>query len=673
MAQCERTLDDGERCSNQAVPGTRYCKTHGRILFHPITKVAADTAPAPREPPSPEAPPPEPSPPESPPPAAVPASELRARPSALNEAISFPGLVLDQRQLLVAPEGIVWLAADPQGPPGEPFDRLVRCLSFLSQALALPGHVRILRQGEDGDSLLLLTPEPGHTALSSSYDVVSAAARLVEGRLYVGQESAFVQYRDDRAPRGYDVPDFDGARKSTADEDELLLVARWGSRRLRHDDFDEVQLAELVCQVAPPPSPSPAVPHEEVYALMPPALYPLLARYFRAHHLRYSVARLEVPPSQRTAQEGGELILLEVRSRLGAPGGSLIPPFVLDYLSRFPRLSLLASGHRTPRRHVLVQHGRRHPFDLPHIEAAFDDDELVLLQTDPYPNLRARPAPHFFDGDRLTTVHTPQVASPERLAPRAAGELSDLRLPILLRPDPGPVPPIAAIILNLRELAWLRRLLYRQPAEALADLRILVAEERALLVGDREPIEGLPFGLPLRRRADSGLFLPLRSRFVPELPWTLLTAALGLRDDVYTFFMDKERLDVPVADFAPLSRALVADPSRPPAALTMQSRVALADFRWAAPAAPPVEIRRPRTAAEAVEPAATTRPAAPAEAGASSLESPDGTAEYLRRQAVSFEDKKDYLAAAVCYGLIHDALNSARCYRRAAREMAVAS
>jgi hypothetical protein len=50
MAQCEKILDTGERCSNPAVPGGRHCPTHGRISFKPVTK-PADTAPLPPEPP----------------------------------------------------------------------------------------------------------------------------------------------------------------------------------------------------------------------------------------------------------------------------------------------------------------------------------------------------------------------------------------------------------------------------------------------------------------------------------------------------------------------------------------------------------------------------------------------------------------------------------------------
>jgi len=44
--QCEKILDNGERCSNQATLGGRHCQTHGRITFKPVAR-PADTAPPP--------------------------------------------------------------------------------------------------------------------------------------------------------------------------------------------------------------------------------------------------------------------------------------------------------------------------------------------------------------------------------------------------------------------------------------------------------------------------------------------------------------------------------------------------------------------------------------------------------------------------------------------------
>jgi len=39
-------------------------------------------------------------------------------------------------------------------------------------------------------------------------------------------------------------------------------------------------------------------------------------------------------------------------------------------------------------------------------------------------------------------------------------------LEVLLRPDNGPTPPMAALILSTQEMVWLRQLLYLLPGEA---------------------------------------------------------------------------------------------------------------------------------------------------------------------------------------------------------------
>ncbi len=100
------------------------------------------------------------------------------------------------------------------------FNRLGRLMSFLSQAMALAGRVRVMRRGEEGDILVFLTPDQGkETGLSAIYEAAAAAARLADGRLFIGEGNTFIQYRDGRAPRGYDAPDF----KSPPGKDFLLL------------------------------------------------------------------------------------------------------------------------------------------------------------------------------------------------------------------------------------------------------------------------------------------------------------------------------------------------------------------------------------------------------------------------------------------------------------------
>ena len=138
-----------------------------------------------------------------------------------------------------------------------------------------------------------------------------------------------MQYRDDGAPHGYDVPGF----KPTESKKEWLLIAHWGSQVLAMVDFQETPLADFCLRVAPTPVPASA-PLEQVYTLIPVPLYLSLARYFRHHRLHYSLARLQ--------GANGDLILFEISPQADALTGRQVPRFVLDYLSRLPRVVVLA-------------------------------------------------------------------------------------------------------------------------------------------------------------------------------------------------------------------------------------------------------------------------------------------------------------------------------------------
>jgi hypothetical protein len=626
-------LDDGTRCSNQAVPGSRYCQTHGRITFRPI-KEPADTAPAP--------PPVKPAPP--PPDGTVVTPSWQAVASPAGGKPRFTGLSADARNILVAPQGLIWLAADPDR--GAQHDRLVRLIGFLSQSFSLPGQVELQYNGDSGDVLIRLSPVTDDLPkLSSFYDTASAAARLVDGRLYIGKGYAFVQYRDDSAPRGYDVPDYKAWRRRK----ELLLVAHWGSQVLSVADFAELSLAELCLRVGPLPEPAGPLP-EQVWVLAPAALYPILARYFRAHYLRYRLARLDTGH--------GELILFEITPLPTAPSGPAVPAFILDYLSRLPRVVVLEEAHRHGEQLILVQWRHRFPFHLPHTSPAFAADDLVLLNAGHYPNLVVNPCPQLLDGDLLTKAQSQRPAA-RRIEPLAADDTDALKLEVVLRPDSGPTPPIAALVLSAQELSWLRQLLYRLPGEAFAAYSLCQGDEGGVLVGTNRGIEGIPFGRPLRRIAESELFIPLRSRFVPDLPWPVLQQALEIKSDTYTFFTEETRLDLPVAAFSPLSKALVADPGRPRVKLELRTGPGLPDLRWTSPP-PPQEPEQ--------EPDQPRSRPAPARSQARPTEPEPGFDPELfwRDQARTYEAARDYLAAAVCYSLVDDQSSSARCYRQAA-------
>lgn len=658
MAQCEKVLDDGKQCSNQAVPGARYCQTHGRIVFRPAQR-PADTAP-PGEPlPPPTTPAAKQAAKATPPPPA-----WQAAPSPAKAAPVFPGLRNDARAILVAPEGVIWLEAGAPGEAQTPFTRLVRLLGLLSQAMNLPGQVKVFTQGDKGDCLIRLTPEKDNVAhLSVFYDAAAAAARLVDGRLYIGAGNACVQYRDDGAPRGYDVAGFT-ARHDSA---ELLLVAHWGSRLLPLDKFAEMPLAETCCRIAPLPGSRGPLP-EQVFVLTPPVLYRVLAHYLREHRLRYRLAQL-------VGTDGGT-ILFEVSPRPDAATGRGVPAFVLDYLERLPRVAVLATAHEAGAQRFLLQWRHDYPLALAHIAAAFEANELVILSAGRQGNLRVAPAPEFFDGDGLVSVHARQPAI-RTFRPQSAGTPT-LQLPVQLRPDAGPLPPVAALLLSRREVGWLRQLLYRVPGAALESYLVCVGEGEtgAILLGGGRPIAGIPFGAPLRRVGDTPLFIPLRRRLAPDLSPAALYEVLGLRDDVYTLLTDEQRLEAPAKAFRPLSQSVMADPKRPPVKLTLQA-TSLPPLVWRAlpagdrPATsglsePPQPGRKGDSWLSRIWGAVPSgdqgQPEAAPVAKPTMEEAPEPD---WRRQAGEHEEAGDFLAAAVCYSLLGDAVNGARCYRRA--------
>ncbi len=674
MGQCEKILPDGERCSNRALPGTQYCDTHSRIAFRPIKKTA-DTAPPPKPAPKPkrrvvqkrkqqktETPPP----------------DWKAMPSAAGASLTFPGLQADARNILVGKQGIIWLPTDiEEKKPDTVFNRLVQLLGALSQASDLPGQVRLRQQGKLGDALLFLTPtDPDASNLSAFYDIASSAARLVNGRFYIGEGNAFVQYRDDNAPRGYDVPDFTPP-KPVERKQSVLLIAHWGSRQLEMKQFSEVSIVDFCLQVTPVPDVVQALPHL-VYALVQPALYPILARYFRAHHLRYRLAHLQ--------REKEAHILFEITPRPGAPVGQAVPAFILDYLSRMPRVTLLLPALQTGNRQILLEWGCRFPLHLPHTANAFGSDEMVVLSTGLYANLRVHPPPQFFDGDQLTTVHAPQQIG-KNLQPRPANKEKSLHLPVLLRPDTGPTPPVAALILSNQEMGWLRQLLYRLTGNAFEAYSVCQGKEGTVLHGGTHPVEGIPFGIPLRRLGDTEIFIPLRSRFVPDLPRSILRHALNIQENVYTFLTETYRLDLKTADFYPLSRMLVADPERTLVQFNMRTLSTLPELAWTA--VPPkidhedvdeseqlspqqksalwdklMSFQPQESIREAADiPSSGTKPTGRTRTSveADEVELPA----YLLAQARGYESSKDFLAAAFCYRVLGDTTNSGRCFRQA--------
>ncbi|MCP4398870.1 MAG: hypothetical protein GY801_16420 [bacterium] len=717
MAQCKKILDSGERCSNRAEPGSEFCQEHHkRVLFR---KVASQTFPQP-----------EPSPKETP----AQSPQWKAFPSALGAEPAFPGLQADSRHILVGPQGLVWLRAQSADTSAAPLlQRLLSLLAALSQYMPLPGHVTIQQAADDAGMLLRLTPPPEHHhALSAYYDTVATAAALSDGALYVGASGVFIHYRDGDAPRGYDAvgveappgdntvdlrsadlsrpthppapslrkregetPPFSSQEKGLGDEfflqstvlppgETIRLVDSGGTHPLSPDMLRELPLQDALLRIRPLPLHGAELP-DTVFVLAAAPLYRLLATYFREHYLRFRIARFVPAPSETSEDSTSRpLLLFELTAQPDAPAGAFVPRFVLSYLMDLPFCVVFHDIGSTDTQRMLVEWGRRYPCLPRHILPAFPADSLVLLcDHADFSNMCLSPMPVFLDGDTALSV-PPLPLNAQQFTPIMESDDLQLEIPVRLVPDSGPVPAPAALVLDDEEMGWVSRLLYRLPGELFTGYSVCLGEERAVLIGEGLPLEILPFGIPLRRVQDTSLFLPLRARLMPELPWNLLATALDIQERRYTLLTPEFRLDVPCKAFAPLSKALVAEPGRPNLTFTLKSGARLPELRWsdnlqelrqqlaASRNAAPIEGRR--TVPSRQENRADASPEARDERAGAGEQPPAAVSgeveQVLRERAAQFQAQEDYLSAAVCFAICGDSFNAARCYQSAAHALA---
>lgn len=655
MPQCKKTLPNGEQCSNRAVPGTDYCEEHRqRLKFRPVSTKQDPTGPAgqktaQRKKPAPKTP------------------TWGARPSAAGEAPVFPGLRIDGRNILVGPQGMIRLGQDSiESRAATLFDLLVRLLSYISRHIPLHGHVSLWNMQEERGALVGITPPDAKSVdLSRFYDLVSEAAALSGGLLYIGKEPLFIQYRDGNAPRGYDAKDVE-----IPDESNIYLIDKRGTHLFSPDDLSEEPLGSFLLRVPPLPDNKTVLP-EVAYALVEPALYRMLARYFRAHNLRYQVARFD-------AKERNRLVLFEVAPMPPESTSHVVPAFVLSYLTSLPGCEVFIELASDSDRQMLVAWKQRYACQSNNILGAFPQDSLLLFTKGrDFSNLCISPAPTFFEGDELISVRAPRPGRTE-LTPVDDTKDLPLEIPVRFVKDNRAMPFPAALILDSLELGWVRRLIYRIPGDVFSKYMLCRGEKHSVLLGDGISMDLLPFGIPLRRVQGTSLFIPLHSRLSPALPWQLLAKALKIRDAYYTFITEGFRIDVPQNAFAPLSQGLVAEPGRPRTAFKVSPEPDLPHLKWTPPPMPQEterktekekwyhQLLRPDRHGRdriivPIERADQKKGQAHVTAGALKDEK-----EIMRQQGESYRRMEDYLSAALCFAMAGDKANAALCYKRAA-------
>lgn len=652
MSQCKKKLDTGEQCSNRAVPGTEYCEQHQRIRFRPVTvpPAAAHTEGAlGQETPS-----------------------WLAQPSALGDKPAFPGLQSDARGILIAPQCVAWLEhGNGKDAKNLPRDRVARMVACLSQETPLAGNLAVKTLPAQNLTLLMLTPPPSEAGRRAQiYDAAAAAAGLNDGLLYIGSERAFIQYRDAHAPRGYDAHEV-----MLPKGEEWYFVNRSGTAVIKPAEVVEEQLPDLLLRIPAQEARKTDLP-EGAFVLAPSPLYRLLARYFRNHSLAYRVGQL-------AAASGETLVLFEIWPRRDARASVPIPAFILSYLRSLPQCAVLIEAGAHSGRRFLVEWRHQYPCALRHVSEFFPENSLLLLTSEAaYASMCLAPAPTLFEAEALTAVQAPHLTT-SQWQPRADPQELPLTVPLRLSQDHGPMPRTAALILSAEETAWMRALLYRLPGEAFQGCTLCLGQKQSVLVSEEAPLPGIPFGIPLRRVLGSQLFIPLRMRFVPELPWALLAEALQLKDDVFTFITAETCLEAPRAGFMPLSKVLMAEPGRPRVQMELRPAADLPPLQWSIPAVPEKSVAPETSTAHAVEekdpglpwrfpsrkkPEKKPEQTKPEAAAASAPPLADFES-LLRERAESFVRAQEFLHAAICFDMLGDKASAGRYFREAARQV----
>ncbi|MDM8537958.1 hypothetical protein QUF70_14475 [Desulfobacterales bacterium HSG17] len=634
MSQCKKMINTKEQCSNRAIPGTEYCKQHKkRIKFRKISKpVISESEPDPK-------------------PDKKELQNQKARPSAPGQAPSFPDLRPDKRNILVAPQGIILLTGtdnEDEHKTGTLFDRLISILACLSMEISLSAHVSISNIKNKTYIILITPPNPKADDLSSFYDTVLSASELTDSILFIGKDRAFIRYRDESAPRGYDIPD-----AKLPDGPDILLTDINGTHVISPDIMNELSLDELLLSIPPHPKQAKTL-SETVYVLTQPPLYAMLSHYFRAHHLRFHVASF-------STEKGKNYILFQISPRPDAPAGSFVPGFVMSYLKSLPRCAILTETEAQEDCKILIEWGYKYPCQ--NIPDVFPEKSLLLFTPGPdFKNMCLSPAPAFFNGDKLINLQTPNTAKHNMACPIISPENQaemPLEIPVRLIPEPGISPFPAALILDKREMDWLGRLVRQMPENNLHKYHLCQGQDYAVLMGNQFPIKGIPFGIPLRSVKDTRLFIPLCSRLTPELPWEILSELMEIAQETCAFLTDSLRLDIPAKEFTPLTRALVAETQRPCTAFKIQPVSGLPRLKW---------TLRPQSKENSENQKGIFRKMLERNQKDPKNTKPEKPETSLQHHAQQYQKHGDHLSAGICYALINDPDKAAQCYKTAASE-----
>jgi len=423
---------------------------------------------------------------------------------------NLPGLAADSRGVVIGRQLVARFAA---------IDRLVAFLRLLSAEQSIddlqPGLRIVYARGGAGTREAIVQMPIASPGLA---DVVAHAARLAGGQTFTGTGKQFVQYRDARAPFGYDV--------ATLSDVAGDLVLHGTEQMVPYRVESELPLAKLLLRLslvrAASRDAGASFPDGPIYVTARRGLGPVLSAYLHraavgGGELRAAAALCESATTSAFATAESFWLFRVER----------LPARMHGLLTRTPGLDVFVPVTEN----VAVAAGYRHPIHLGSCRGSFPSDRLHLFS--PGGVTEVAPLPVLAAIEDVVRVRAPEARA-ATVAPRGRPELA---LALRLEAGGASTGPTVAALIPWNRVTWLQRLCYALPTSALRNYRVAPLE-RGILVRASEVLEGIPFGT-LFELAAPDVLVPVGMRLVPAISASLLVERLGATGGATVVFPER--------------------------------------------------------------------------------------------------------------------------------------
>ena len=386
---------------------------------------------------------------------------------------------------------------------------------------------------------------------------------MAGGQTFTGNGKHFVQYRDARAPLGYD------AAAISQEPGDVIFYGL--EHTVSYTVESELPLQKLLLRLSLQRQHGRAReidPGAVLYLTARRGLGPDARRVFlsraggaaarRAQHRRAGAASSASPPQALRASaalcDGSPESAFHAGTAFWLFRLESVPPRMMGLLSATPGLELFTPVGAN----VAVAYGYRHPIHLDACKATFPGDRFFLFSPHEGGATVLSPMPAFAAVEDLVRIRAPAAREPEGRGARAMPR-PDFAVPLRLEPFPDYQRHAVATLVPWKQAAWLRRLCYTLPATALRGYRLAVLD-RGILVISGSVLDGIPFGTLLDFAAPD-LLVPLGARLRPAVSPQILAERTGATGGAIVVFpqLGEPPFRVPADAIEPFERRTLAD------------------------------------------------------------------------------------------------------------------